>query len=172
MNGVMKWLLLCFVAAIFGYVISTFFVQSVQVVGPSMQPLLYDKEVVLVNKLYPTPFKLKRFDVVAYKLVDSDQYYDIKCVIGLPGETLKIQNGSVFVDGHELTDVPWEDRISMAGMAENVVKLGKGEYFLLGYNVNNSEDSRFFSVGNVSKTEILGKVVYRLSPKQKRGKIR
>ncbi len=172
LRGITRWFLLCFVAAIFGYAISAFFFQTVHVTGPSMQPLLADSDVVLVNKLAPGLMKLKRFDVVAYKLVGTDQYYDIKCVVGLPGETLQISNGAIIVDGVEIKDTPWEERIQTAGLAETVVKLDKGEYFLLGYNVNNSEDSRFSSVGNVSKTEILGRVIYRISPKDKRGKIK
>ncbi len=171
-QGFSGWVLLCFAAVIFGYAVVAFGVQTVRVVGPSMQPYLSNGDVVLVNKLYPGVLKLKRYDAVAYKLVDSDQYYDIKCVIGLPGETLRISGGDVIVDGNILDDVPWSDKIQTAGVADKVVQLDKNEYFLMGYNVNNSEDSRFQTVGNVNKSEILGKVIYRVSPKEKRGKIK
>ena len=137
-----------------------------------MQPLLSDGETVLVNKLAPGISKLSRYDIVAYKLVDSDQYYDIKCVVGLPGETLEIKNGEIYVDGKALTDTPWTDRIMTAGLCSKVVKIDKNEYFLIGYNVNNSEDSRFSSVGNVTGTEILGRVTYRIAPKEKRGSLK
>ena len=87
-----------------------------------------------------------------------DEYYDIKRVIGLPGETVRIQDGKVFINDKELKDTPFDDYIFTAGLAENEITLSDDEYFLLGDNVNNSEDSRFLKVGNVKKAEMLGRI--------------
>ena len=66
---------------------------------------------------------------------------------------------------------PFDEKVSTEGMALDGVTLGDGEYFVLGDNVNNSEDSRFANMGNILKNEILGKVVYRWFPKNTRGKL-
>ena len=76
-----------------------------------------------------------------------------------PEDIVQIKDGQVYIDGAALTDSPIKDKIRVAGLAEREIKLDKNEYFVLGDNVNNSEDSRYSNVGNVSKTEIIGKVV-------------
>ena len=129
------------------------------VVGDSMNPVCTNQEKVTVNKLCYLLSSPDRYDIVAYRSVDTpDAYYDIKRVIGLPGETVQIRDGKLYIDGSERTDLPFDDYIFTAGLAENEVKLGDDEYFLLGDNVNNSEDSRFLKVGNVKKAEILGRI--------------
>ena len=167
---ILNWLLLVFAAAVFGYAVITFGVQTVQVVGPSMNTTLTDGETVLVNKLYGTLLQPKRYDIIAFKQIDFGSYYEIKRVIGLPGETVQIKDGKVYINGEELGDSPIEDKIRVAGLAEREIKLSKSEYFVLGDNVNNSEDSRYSNVGNVAKSEILGKVIYRIKPEK--GKVK
>lgn len=168
----MRWVLLVFVAVIVGYAFVTFCFQTVTVVGPSMQPTLSDSQVVVVNKLCYRFSDIKRYDVVAFSKVNSDGYYDIKRVIGLPEETIRISNGDVYINGERLTDLPFESTIQISGIAGEEIKLGDNEYFLIGDNVNNSEDSRYTNVGKISKTEITGKVVSVLSPKEDRGKVK
>ena len=163
---ILNWLLLVFAAAVFGYAVITFGVQTVQVVGPSMNTTLADGETVLVNKLYGTLIQPKRYDVIAFKQIDFGSYYEIKRVIGLPGETVQIKDGKVYINGEVLEDSPIEDKIRVAGLAEREIKLSKNEFFVLGDNVNNSEDSRYSNVGNVAKSEILGKVFYRIKPEK------
>ncbi len=163
---IMNWLLLIFAAGVFGYAIVTFGVQTVQVVGPSMNTTLADGETVLVNKLYGTVLQPKRYDIIAFKQIDFGSYYEIKRVIGLPGETVQIKDGVVYIDGSVLEDSPIEDKIRVAGLAEREIKLAKNEYFVLGDNVNNSEDSRYSNVGNVARSEIVGKVFYKVKPEK------
>ena len=162
---IMNWFLLIFAAGVFGYAIVTFGVQTVQVVGPSMNTTLADGETVLVNKLYGTVIQPKRYDVIAFKQIDFGSYFEIKRVIGLPGETVQIKDGVVYIDGSKLEDSPIEDKIRVAGLAEREIKLAKNEFFVLGDNVNNSEDSRYSNVGNVARSEIVGKVVYKFKKK-------
>ena len=102
-----RWILLVFVAVIVGYAIVTFGFQTVTVVGPSMNPTLADSQVVLVNKIVYKVSDVKRYDVIAYSRVDGDGYYDIKRVVGLPGETIRISNGDIYINGERRSDVPF-----------------------------------------------------------------
>ena len=169
---ILNWFVLILIAAIFGYAIVTFAVQTVQVVGPSMSDTLKDGQTVIVNKLVYTFEDVKRYDVIAYSQVESDDYYDIKRVVGLPGETIVINNGKLYVDGIALEEEYFDKNILSPGVASKEIILGKDEYFVLGDNVNNSEDSRYTNVGNISGSEILGKVVYIIGPKEDRGKVK
>ena len=171
-SGAFNWLLLIFVAVIAGYSLVTFCVQTVTVIGPSMNGTLTDGQVVFVNKLYYKFHDVERYDIIAFSLVESDDYYDIKRVIGLPGETVSIKEGMVYINNQPLGTSVIEEKILTAGIAKNEIKLGANEYFLLGDNVNNSEDSRYTNIGNVSSAEILGKVSYIWSPKESRGKLK
>ena len=100
------------------------------------------------------------------------QYYDIKRVIGLPEEKVRISNGDIYINGERRSDVPFEMAIQISGVAEDEITLGEDEYFVMGDNVNNSEDSRYTNVGNISKTEITGKVVSIVLPRSDKGKVK
>ena len=167
-----RWILLVFVAVIVGYAIVTFGFQTVTVVGPSMNPTLADSQVVLVNKIVYKVSDVKRYDGIAYSRVDGDGYYDIKRVVGLPGETIRISNGDIYINGERRSDVPFTMTIQISGVAEDEITLGDSEYFVMGDNVNNSEDSRYTNVGNIAKTEIKGKVVSILLPRSDKGKVK
>lgn len=171
-SALKSWLLLIFIAVITGYAFVTFLFQTVTVIGPSMMPTLKDNEVVIINKLDYRLHSIERYDVVAYKMVDSSGYYDIKRVYGLPGETIQIKDGKIYINGEVLEDRPVSEAILVTGIAANETVLGKDEYFVMGDNVNNSEDSRFSNVGNISATEIKGKVVYVVAPKGEKRKVR
>lgn len=160
------------IVIIVGYSIVEFGVQTLRIIGQSMEPSLQNGDVVLVNKLGYVFGEPKRFDLIAFKQREGDNsYYNVKRVIGLPGETVTIQEGYVFIDGVVLVGLPFDEKVSTEGLALEGVTLGDGEYFVLGDNVNNSEDSRFANMGNILKNEILGKVVYRWFPKNTRGKV-
>ena len=85
-------------------------------------------------------------------------------MIGLPGEVVQIIDGYIYIDGQRLEADNGLDRVVLAGLAENPVTLGEGEYFLLGDNRDGSEDSRFANIGNVNRNQIQGKIWMRLLP--------
>lgn len=169
-NYFLKWLVLVLAAATCGYAFITFCFQTVTVVGPSMQETLYDGQEVIVDKLKYKIGDVKRYDVIAYSKLDSNGYYDIKRVIGLPGETILIKNGAVYIDDNLLERLPFDEEILISGVVQEPYTLKKEEYFVLGDNVNNSEDSRFTNIGNVQKSEILGKVIFIIDPVRKKVK--
>ena len=109
----------------------------------------------------------ERFDVIVYKQSNKEHsYYDVKRVIGLPGETVRIdEEGAIWIDGERIEEKVAVDRINNAGLARDEgVLLDEKEYFVLGDNRNESEDSRFANVGNVVRSDIIGKAWIRLEP--------
>lgn len=140
-------------------VINIFVCQSVSVSGSSMEPSYHDGDRLIMEKVSYRVGAPERFDVVVFPR--SGNYYLVKRIIGLPGETVYINsNGEIFIDGTLLEESYGMGRIEDAGIAENAVILGSGEYFVLGDNRNNSADSRNAGIGNVSISEISGKIMW------------
>ena len=158
--------LILYILLIFGtaYLLGNFVVGQVEVDGPSMNDTLQDHDRVLMNKFTYRVKTLDRFDVIVFKYAyDTDTDY-IKRVIGLPGETVRIDmDGKIYIDDELLEEDYGKEVIENPGIAEEGITLGKDEYFVLGDNVNNSEDSRYEAVGNVSRSDIVGKVWFVLS---------
>ena len=171
-NNLFQWFVVILSGAIFGYALITFVFQTVTVIGPSMNPTLEDGEIVIVNKLAYNISDIDRYDVVAYSLIEEDGYFDIKRVVGMPGETVTIKDGYIYINDKPLQNSPFSEKIITAGLASESIKLGDGEYFVLGDNINNSEDSRYSNVGNISEVEILGKVSYIIKSDDKKGKVK
>ena len=172
MSEVGRWAISILVVVILAYSIVTFGVQSVTMIGQSMDPALTNQDVVLINKQAYTFEEPKRYDIVAFKLKeDTEGYFNIKRIIGLPGEKVQIKNGHIFINGDVVSDLPFDDLIMTEGLAIDEVSLGEDEYFLMGDNCNNSEDSRYVNIGNISMKEISGKVFFLVSPRGKFGKI-
>jgi len=168
-----RWAVSILVVVILAYSIVTFGVQSVTMIGQSMDPALSNQDVVLINKRAYTFDEPQRYDIIAFKLKDdTESYFNIKRIIGLPGEKVLIKNGHVFINGDVIKDLPFDDLIMTEGLAEDEITLDEDEYFLMGDNCNNSEDSRYVNIGNVSRKELSGKVIFRISPREKFGKVK
>lgn len=129
--------------------------------GHSMEPCLYSGDTVMLDTLSYHFVKPGRMDVVAFQR--SDGNVTAKRVVGLPGETVIIQNGHIYIDG-KLLETDKISEISLSGLAENPITLLPDEYFLIGDNADSSEDSRFQNVGNVRSSQILGRVWLRVLP--------
>ena len=131
----------------------------------AMSPTLEAGNQVLVNRAAYILTGVRRGDVIAYRssgTVDSGVH--VKRVIGLPGETIQIRDGLILINGKTYIESREFPNITNPGVAENSVHLGSDEYFVLGDNRNNSEDSRFADVGNIRKTNIIGRVWFRIRP--------
>ena len=135
-------------AILLAFLVIQFCFQTVTVHGDSMQPAYYDGDTVLVNKLDYRIGSPKRLDAVILELENgSTTHYSVKRVVGLPGETIKIENGKIS-----------EEDILSAGLAAYDVELGEDEYFVMGDNCNNSEDSRVSNIGNIKRSQFVGKI--------------
>lgn len=133
-------------------------VQTVTVHGESMQPSYYDGDVVLLNKLQYRFSDPKRLEPVVLELENgSTTHYTVKRVIGLPGETVQITDGQILINGTPL-DYSFEEEILSAGLAAYSVELDDDEYFVMGDNCNNSEDSRVANIGNIKRDQFVGKI--------------
>ena len=137
-----------------------------QVVGPSMTPTLTEGHIALVNKIGYRFHNPRREDIV---VVTHGDKYMVKRVIGLPGETIEYKDNNLYINGklyvEEFIDkekYPTED-FSIESLG--VTKVPEGEYFVVGDNRPNSEDSRFY--GFVPKKQIVGKVMLRIWPLNK-----
>ncbi len=141
------------------YLLVMAFFNNTKIVGHSMNDTLKDGDVVLINSIAYDFSKPKRYDVIVFepKVANVSQYY-VKRVIGLPGETVQIKDGKVYIDGEILKDDVIDIEIYNAGVAAEPIRLGQNQYFVLGDNRNNSDDSRFSNVGLVSSDSIIGKL--------------
>ena len=157
-------------AIVLGFAFVVFMFQTVKMVGPSMQGTIEDGETVIVSKFGKLIHGVKRDDIVAVKK-NSDKYYSIKRVVAVPGDKVKIDGGKLYING-SIYELKSGDIIVNPGTASSEIELQDNEYFLLGDNVNNSDDSRFSNMGIVQKTDITGIVIYRIKPWSKRGKIK
>ena len=120
-----------------------------------------------VNKLAYKASSPKRGDIIVFRTNASDDAaLHIRRVIGLPGETIQIVNGRILINGETYKEGKDFPTINNPGMAANAITLEAGEYFVLGDNRNNSEDSRYGDIGRVNKKYITGKLWFQISPKK------
>ncbi len=162
LRHVVNWVVDIVVVIAFAWFLVYAYGTQIVVAGHSMIPLLASDDVVLMDRLVYDFGRPGRFDVVVFQR--EDQKMNVKRVIGLPGETVQIKNDEIYIDGEKLKEPAGIGRVSLAGLAEKPIKLGEDEYFLLGDNRDSSEDSRFSNIGNVSGSQIQGKVWLRMLP--------
>lgn len=147
------------------YFIVYYCIEKTNVIGSSMENTLYADEPIIINKFSYRVSDPKRFDVIVFKQGGGEHsFYNIKRIIGLPGETVLIKDGNIYINGEIMEDIVNVDEMINYGLAAEELVLEDNEYFVLGDNRNSSEDSRFASIGNITRDEIIGKAVIRLSP--------
>ncbi len=136
------------------------------VIGNAMEPGLYANQQIMIDRLVYQISEPSRGDIVAFLPNGNvNSHYYIKRVVGLPNETVRIENGYVYIDGIRLEESGNYDKIASPGIAESDIVLGKDEYFVLGDNRKFSEDSRSGNIGTVKNSYIIGKVWFKLSDK-------
>lgn len=153
------------IVCLFAFVFVWYFGQKVAVVGDSMSPVLNNGDVTLVNRIIYDATAPKRGDIIVFKPKGNENsHYYIKRIIGLPGETVQILEGDVYIDGEKLKEDYGVSEITDPGIASEEIKLAGNEYFVLGDDRENSEDSRMADVGNVKRSYIYGKAWFVVSP--------
>ena len=159
---------LVYVAVVVGitFFIITFIGQRTYVSGSSMESTLSHGDNLIVDKLTYRFADPKRYDIIVFPFRYEENTYYIKRIIGLPGETVQIQDGSIYIDGEVLNESYGREVMKSAGLAADPIELKEDEYFVLGDNRASSEDSRNADVGNVKREYIYGKAWFVISPRK------
>ena len=158
------WLLYIVLIIAFTWFVVTFVGQRTEVSGSSMETTLSDKNQLIVDKMTYRFRDPKRYDIVVFPYQYQDNTYYIKRIIGLPGETVQILSGMVYIDGMRLDEHYGNEIMENPGIAEEPLTLGEDEYFVLGDNRNNSSDSRASDVGLIHRKDLIGRAWIRVWP--------
>lgn len=153
--------------ACFTWLIITFVGQRTVVDGESMRPMLNDGDNLIVDKISYRFRDPQRFDIIVFPFRYKEKTYYIKRIIGLPGETIFIdEDGGIYIDGEKLEENYGREviRADNRGRAAQPITLGDDEYFVMGDNRNNSSDSRKEVVGNIRRKDIIGRAWVRIWP--------
>lgn len=154
-------------------VIYLFLVQPHQVKGASMDPTFHDGEYILTDKISYRFNQPQRGDVIVFKAPRNPDFDYIKRIIGLPGDTISIVDGLVYVNNQKIDEKYIDsETIILPGQfikEGQQITLGGNEYFVLGDNRSHSSDSRQW--GTVPRKDIIGKVFFRYWPFTKFGVI-
>ena len=163
---VLSWIFYLLFVVVLTYLIIHFVGQRTMVDGRSMENTLHDGDNLIVEKLSYRFSDPKRFDIIVFPPHSNPKEYYIKRIIGLPGETVQIdEEGNILINGEILEENYGKEVIQNPGDAAEPITLGEDEYFVLGDNRNNSKDSRYQEdVGNIRRSEITGRAWVRIWP--------
>ncbi len=175
---VLSWIVTLLAAVVIAMLIRVFVFEPIRVDGTSMTNTLQDKEIVYTSKLDYLLGDVQRGDIVicrypnrmgkgvdlgaALRLQDYTLF--VKRVVALPGDTLYIQDGKLFVNGEEQPDPEY---MGSTPRDYDEITLGADEYFVIGDNRYSSHDSRYSEVGPLSRDMIMGKVKFVMWPLNK-----
>ena len=149
------------------WLVITFVGQRTEVDGSSMEPTLTNGDNLIVDKLSYRFRDPQRFDIIVFPYKHKEKTYYIKRIIGLPGETVQIdEKGDIYINGEILSESYGREIITAEniGLAAEPIVLGEDEYFVMGDNRNNSTDSRYPQVGNIKREDIIGRAWVRIWP--------
>ena len=172
LKELMGWIVYIIIIVALAWVIITFVGQRTQVSGHSMETTLSHGDQLIVDKISYRFRDPDRYDIVVFPYKYEENTYYIKRIIGLPGETVQIVDGYVYIDGQQLDEHYGNEVMLDPGTAEEPVTLGDDEYFVLGDNRNNSQDSRVANVGVIHRKDLLGRAWIRIWPLSEFGVIK
>lgn len=155
------------------YLVIHYVGQRTMVDGSSMEYTLSDGDNLIVDKISYRFRDPERFDIIVFPFQYKEDTYYIKRIIGLPGETVQIdQDGTIYIDGEILEESYGREVIRDPGIAAEPITLERDQYFVLGDNRNASSDSRDPSVGIIKGKDIIGRAWLRIYPFDKIGFIK
>lgn len=165
------WVVYILIVVCATYLIVTYVGQRTKVSGKSMMNTLYDKDNLIVDKISYRFREPKRFEIIVFPYRYQEDTYYIKRIIGLPGETVQIKEGYVYINGELLDEHYGREVMNESGIASEPLQLGEDEYFVLGDNRNHSSDSREPNVGVLRRDELIGRAWIRIWPLNRIGVI-
>lgn len=159
----MEYLKMIIFVVIVVLIVNNFLLINAKIPSESMEQTIMTGDRVFGNRLAYLFDKPKRFDIVIFKYPDHEKELFIKRIIGMPGETVEIRDGKVYIDGaKEPLDDSFTPEEPLGDYGPYVVP--EDSYFMLGDNRNYSKDSRFWNNPYVAEDKILGKAVLRYFP--------
>ena len=169
---IIEWIKVIATALVFAFII-TQFIRPTLVRGESMYPTLVENDYLIINRMAYKIGEPKDGDIIVFKtnlLQDNGKKKDlVKRVIALPGDHIKISNNEVYLNGQLLNEPYLSPTVITEGDIDMTIP--DGYIFVMGDNRPNSMDSRDPEVGLVNIDDVMGKVVVRLLPLKKIGKI-
>ena len=169
-RGFMRWVFEIVVTLVLAAMIGIMLFQTVTMQESSMEPTIAVGDRFFINRVVYKFSSPKRGDLIVFRTNASDDAaLHIRRVIGLPGETIQISGGRILIDGEAYKEGKDFPMISNPGLVSSSITLESGEYFVLGDNRNNSEDSRYADIGMVKKRYIAGKIWFTCAPFEKMG---
>lgn len=166
----LEWVIVIALSALLAFALDKFIIVNAKIPSASMEPTIMTGDRLIGNRLAYINSDPQRGDIVIFLYPDNEKEYFIKRVIGLPGDTIKIKAGKVFInDSAEPLD---ESAYIVATPLGDFgpYKVPEGAYFMMGDNRNNSMDSRYWNHPYVFKEKILGKAWARYFPHPKKVK--
>lgn len=162
---VLGWVLMIVLLLLVIFALIVFTSQREEVKDRAMYPAMQEDDVLAVDRLRYRFFNPRRYDIVIFPSRYEAGVSYIRRIIGLPGETVRIVDGKVYINGIVLDSDTWGmEPIAQAGAAYGTITLGADEYFVLGDNRNACTDSREPSIGNIRRDELTGVVLMRIWP--------
>lgn len=172
LGELLSWLIYIVIVVILSLGIITFIGQRTKVSGHSMETTLSDGDNLIVDKISYRFRDPERSEIIVFPFQYEEHTYYIKRIIGLPGETVQVIDGYVYINGEVLDENYGLEVMDDPGIAAEPITLGEDEYFVLGDNRNHSSDSRDPSVGVLHRDDIMGRAWIRIWPFDKFGVIK
>ena len=162
---IFEWVKIIVSAALIAFVLNTFIIANSEVPSGSMENTIMTGDRVIGSRLSYRFEDPKRGDIAIFRFPDNEKIYYVKRIIGLPGETVDIIDGKVYIDG---SDIPLDEpyiREPMIPEAPMHFEVPEGSYFMMGDNRNYSMDARRWENTYVKREKIIAKVLFRYFPK-------
>ena len=168
LKGAFEWIVVVAIALVATFLIRSFVVEPFVVPTGSMLNTIQEGDRVIASRLAYVKDDPQRYDIVIFKYPDDEKQYYVKRIVGLPGETVEVVNGVVYVTKTDGKTVQLDDSfVTKETPTGNYgpYTVPADSYFMMGDNRNHSEDSRFWQNKFVKKNKIVGKVEFRYYPK-------
>ncbi len=162
---IFEWVMVIVISAALAFALDKFIIVNAKIPSASMEPTIMTGDRLIGNRLAYTNSDPERGDIVIFLYPDNEKELFIKRVIGLPGETVTVKQGKVYINN---SDIPLDESayIVTTPLGDfGPFKVPEGAYFMMGDNRNNSMDSRYWNQPYVYKDKILGKAWARYWPK-------
>ncbi|MBO4911751.1 MAG: signal peptidase I [Butyrivibrio sp.] len=164
LKEILSWIIITCLALMLAFIIVYLYGTRVGNVGDSMEPTIANGQGLLVDRTAYKVLRPKKNDIIVFlPNGNTNSHFYVKRVVAVSGERVQIMDGELYINGKLQEDEEGlYDKMEDGGIAVSEIKLGKGEYFVLGDNRNGSEDSRNPDIGIVKDNMIVGKAWYKL----------